>query len=53
MTPTLLETQAEDTEFDLDVRLDAVGRDIANKTPERPTQITCTECTGGQMTCNC
>ena len=53
MPPTLLESQDEDTEFDLDVRLDAVGRDIASKTLARPTEITCTDCTGGQMTCNC
>jgi hypothetical protein len=55
MVPPLLETPHDDTEFDLDVRLQAVARDVSDESRPRATQYTnChANCTGGQFTCNC
>jgi hypothetical protein len=45
----------DDTDFDLDVRLQAVARDVRDKSRPRATEATACHagCTGNQFTCNC
>jgi hypothetical protein len=50
MVPPLPETPSADTEFDLDVRLQAVPRHVSPDAAERPQTVSCKEC-GTQYTC--
>jgi hypothetical protein len=52
MVPASPDTPPADTEFDLDVRLEAVARH-SDELAQRATEITCVECTGGKFTCDC
>jgi hypothetical protein len=55
MVPTLLETLRDDTEFDLDVRLEAVPRHFSVDAAVKPTEGDCPDATAftqcGQGTC--
>lgn len=44
MVPALPETPPADTEFDLDVRLQAVAREFSHDQAERPETVSCKEC---------
>ena len=50
MVPALPETPPADTEFDLDVRLQAVAREFSHDQAERPETVSCKEC-GTQYSC--
>jgi hypothetical protein len=51
MVPALPETPPADTEFDLDVRLQAVARHVSADAAEKPPNTrSCEEC-GTQYTC--
>jgi hypothetical protein len=53
MVHALPELTRDDTEFDLDVRLEAVAREVSADPGQRATEVTCVECTGGKFTCDC
>ena len=44
------ETPPADTEFDLDVRVQAVARHLSDDLAERPETVSCKEC-GTQYSC--
>ena len=50
MVPALPDTLPDDTEFDLDVRLKAVARQVSGDAAEKPQTRSCEEC-GTQYTC--
>ena len=50
MIPTLPEAHGDDREFDLDVRLDAVVRHVADSAALKPTDQGCPDVTS-QATC--
>jgi hypothetical protein len=49
----LPETARADSEFDLDVRLQPVARHVSDEKGQRATEITCTQCTTKEFTCQC
>ena len=55
MVPAVLEIPPDETEFDLDVRLQAVARDLSAERGQRATEITCVAgCSQhGEFTCKC
>jgi hypothetical protein len=54
MVPALPEKSRDDTEFDLDVRLEAVARHVSDERGEKPgPEGTITECTCPATQCNC
>jgi hypothetical protein len=53
MAPALPEQPSVDNEFDLDVRLQSVDRYVSAEREQRATEITCTQCTTKEMTCQC
>jgi len=44
MVPALPETYPDETEFDLDVRLEALARHRPEDPAERPQTVSCKEC---------
>ena len=44
MVHALPEAYPEDVEFDLDVRLQAVARELSDDRAERPQTVSCKEC---------
>jgi len=50
MTPALSETSREETEFDLDVRLQPLARHDSAERTERPNTVSCKEC-GTKYSC--
>jgi hypothetical protein len=57
MVPALPETSWDDTEFDLDVRLEAVARQVSDERgpkpgPEGTVTCSCEQCPTG-VTCGC
>jgi hypothetical protein len=54
MVPALLEKSRDETEFDLDVRLEAVAPDLSDERAEKPgPEGTITECTCPSTKCEC
>jgi hypothetical protein len=51
MVPTLLETLPDDTEFDLDVRLQAVPRDFSADAAVRRTEEGCPDYPVTEVSC--
>jgi hypothetical protein len=50
MVASVPETPPADTEFDLDVRVQAVARHLSDDLAERPQTVSCKEC-GTQYSC--
>jgi hypothetical protein len=50
MVPTRPETRPDDSEFDLDVRLQAVARHVSDEPAARPQTDSCEKC-GTQYSC--
>jgi hypothetical protein len=49
----LPKAELADSEFDLDVRLEPVGRHLSDDRAQRPTECSCVECDTSAQTCTC
>jgi hypothetical protein len=49
----LPEAELADSEFDLDVSLEPVGRHLSEERAQRATECSCVECDTSAQTCTC